>query len=1176
MPRHGISATGTEREAPARRPRGGFIGRWPIRRKLVLLVVLPMVIMIAGGSVIALQSFREYQRTTKIRELVDVSVNATRLSTALGLEFSIRQSSVLGEMSNPLESNPPGLKFKTLDEAVKNTDEQARQLDAAIEGVGTDQLSSELSDHIWNYHRSIGDLPAYRQALTPTSKYQGDAVYTEVINGINAAQGYLRNMIRSANSATVGFKPDLTTQVSQDTVYSLTSASQYASEERSIMAKALIDAEISQTYYSEMTTAASQSQVEIRQVADSGTESQQEQLSQLSDTDSIVTQYRQDLVSLLSTPDRPLPQDSASVKMRKDISKNIGGYNRTVNERIMILYGVVETANVGLLDHTEKVQSQALWESSVVAGAMIAVIVLVALVVASIARTITIPLRRLRAGAIDLTRVRLPQAVRTIETEGPEAIVPLPTALPEGVSAGPETHEVASAVDGLGAEAIRLATAQVRLRHALDEAFTSMSRRSQTMVEKQLAIIDELESSEEDPEQLRNLFRLDHLAARMRRYNDNLLVLAGSSVRTRSAAPVPVADVFRAATSEMEQYERVRLQPVSGASISGPAAGGLIHLLAELLDNAAMYSPPTSPIMLTSAFTPDGGMQIEVGDAGVGIPPTELAELNARLKTPGVIDMQVPSRMGLFVVARLAQRGGFQVQLSPRDGGPGTVAEVIVPAPHVVGAPGNTGDTPRMSAVQADRPAPMQADAPQPIQPPAPPAPPVAPVPPAPEPPRAAPRPPSRPATDDKPGVLPSRTPGAALSSGPLAGAGAAGSGAAPGAGPGAPAGPGQPPAGPFGQAWPSPFEPAGGRPQSQPRRETPGGTRQPATIRPAGVSSPPPTASQALEQGSGRQGRPGDAAQPQKPAGQPHGSQESGAPAGQPQQPQNPAGAPQAPFTPQSPAGGQPPKAPPGLQQLFGSMREATTSDTGSLPTRQLKSGSGRSRQPGAPGGQGSGQGPATPSRPTAGAPIPWAHPQPPAEPAAPPARPQGPEASMPGAVPELSASDGPTPIFDSISMWFNDAAVAEPKPPVVEKKERQEVDVRSEPEQGAPVTGRWANLGDQRWLATNARAAAAPDVAGNTTSGLPRRRPGANLLPSAATAAAAAPPAPASPVALPAVDAEVVRGRLGDYQRGLASARRSRQATGNDNSAGGLFTAARGGDNTSGQKPGKQGGDQ
>jgi hypothetical protein len=187
---------------------------------------------------------------------------------------------------------------------------------------------------------------------------------------------------------------------------------------------------------------------------------------------------------------------------------------------------------------------------------------------------------------------------------------------------------------------------------------------------------------------------------------------------------------------------------------------------------------------------------------------------------------------------------------------------------------------------------------------------------------------------------------------------------------------------------------------------------------------------------------------------------------------------------------------------------------------------------------------------------------------------RPADPNAPMIGDAPDLATMDeGPTPIFDSISMWFNDSAIVDGKPTVKEEKNKQEIDLREERSATTSATSRWASLGDQRWLATNARAAAAPEVAGNTTAGLPRRRPGANLLPSAHQTAAS--PAAVAAAKL-AVNAEVVRGRLGDYQRGLASARRSRQSSGVDASAGSLFTAARGGDTTTGHKLGEQGGDQ
>ena len=373
-------------------------------------------------------------------------------------------------------------------------------------------------------------------------------------------------------------------------------------------------------------------------------------------------------------------------------------------DRLEAIVGVTTQSALETRGFAQDAERAALWRAGFVAAAVLVTLAIVTTLLATIARSVTLPLRRLRSGAVEVASVQLPAAVARIEQDGSAADITLPPVLPADSAVGPETLEVARAVDDLGAEAVRLATAQVRLRRALDEAFVSMSRRSQAMVEKQLGIIDELESQEQDPDQLRNLFRLDHLAARMRRYNDNLLVLAGSAVRTRATAPVKVAELFRAATSEMEQYERVRLQPVSGASISGTVAGELVHLLAELLDNAAMYSPPSSAIVLSAAFTADGGLQIEVLDAGVGISPGELDRLNARLAQPESIDTQVPSRMGLFVVARLARRGGFGVMLQSRPDASGTVAMVRVPPALVIGAPGSTGEQPRSRSAGARRP----------------------------------------------------------------------------------------------------------------------------------------------------------------------------------------------------------------------------------------------------------------------------------------------------------------------------------------------------------------------------------------------------------------------------------------------------------------------------------------
>ena len=926
-----------------------------------------------------------------------------------------------------------------------------------------------------------------------------------------------------------------------------------------------------------------------------------------------INSFRKDASVVFNDPNLVNPADLRTAASEAEPSFRSAATQRLQNLDAVV-GGIVADAESGASDSARS----ALVRVGIVGGGALLLLLLVTAFTAAVARSVSVPLRRLRSAAVETANVRLPAAVQQIEDEGPEAPVVLPPVLPPGEAGGPETAEVARAVDGLTSEAVRLASGQVRLRRSLDDAFVSMSRRSQSMVEKQLAIIDELERTEEDPDQLRNLFRLDHLAARMRRYNDNLLVLAGSVVRTRSNAPVPIADVFRAATSEMEQYERVRLQPVSGAAVSGPAAGGLIHLLAELLDNAAMYSPPTSPILMAAAFTADGGLHLEITDSGVGIPASELAELNMRLAAPGSFDMQVPSRMGLYVVARLAQRGGFGVQLAQRAGAAGTVAEVVVPAQLVIGGSGLIAEP---SPTQASLPqlgVPAGARAPRspargvPVGSPAPaagsrPVPvggvaaheperdtaPVGRVPAAGDPPgtTSPATPPGIPvvASDESISPLPSRRPGAALAAGPLA------------ATPSASAAPAAP--SPFEASAAAPFEASNGQGAAAgragggfgaPGRPLAAGTT-PVIRRPTGAGAPSaataaaaaaaaraaraggsgPGAASALfaARGPATDGRgtppvedvPTDDQRGARPEDLPDGSllapetsRTSGSGGPRPDEPRTP-GAPDP-----APATAEP--APAGSEQAGSDLPTSPGHDgpadlPGDLP------GDHPGDLPGDMPGDMPGDVPADVPTHTAGASDASA----PAVPA--PAEP------LSGEIPAASVERAATPIFDTVSMWFTTDSGS--------GRIDRVIDLRDRPTDDGSRTGshRWTALGDQRWLATNARAAAAPEVAGTTEVGLPRRRPGANLIPSAASAAPATSPGgrPDAHRRAPAVagargegpgrvDADAVRGRLSSYQRGLTSARRARHLPAN--SSDGALSGGAGGDNDSGRSSGDQGG--
>lgn len=314
-------------------------------------------------------------------------------------------------------------------------------------------------------------------------------------------------------------------------------------------------------------------------------------------------------------------------------------------------------------------------------------------------RSLTRSLRVLRTSALDVAQRRLPQAVENMRAGS----VPDVAVEPVPLHTRDEVGQVARAFDTVHGQALKLAADQAALQSNVSSMFVNLSRRSQALVERQLQLIEQLESNEQDPDQLSNLFQLDHLATRMRRNSENLLVLAGTDLAKRNVAPVPLVDVLRAAVSEIEQYQRIVVQAPPQATVVGRATSDVIHLLAELLDNATNFSPPESQVVMSSMRAQDGSIVVEIADSGVGMADHELTDANRRLATPSAVDVSASRRMGLFVVGRLGARHGISVHLGGAlMGGPGggLTASVTLPA-HLVtlsGDPNETGPTPRVVA----------------------------------------------------------------------------------------------------------------------------------------------------------------------------------------------------------------------------------------------------------------------------------------------------------------------------------------------------------------------------------------------------------------------------------------------------------------------------------------------
>jgi signal transduction histidine kinase len=320
-------------------------------------------------------------------------------------------------------------------------------------------------------------------------------------------------------------------------------------------------------------------------------------------------------------------------------------------------------------------------------------------------RWITRPLRALADQAALMAGQRLPAAVQEIlDTPVDESVVQ-PDVEPVRVQAGGEVHEVAVALNQVQDSAISLAVEQAMLRRSIADAYVNLGRRNQNLLSRQLEFITMLENDESDPDTLEHLFRLDHLATRMRRNAESLLVLAGLAPPRTWSAPVAMGDVVRGALGEVEGYQRVRLRHVDEARVDGTAAADVSHVIAELVENALSFSPPDADVEVYGRRD-DNHYVITIIDTGIGMHDDELESANALISSASALTV-APSRfLGHYVVAQLAARHGLGVHLASSPGG-GLTASIAVPiellgtqkAPEVAAAPSAPAIDPTTGAV---------------------------------------------------------------------------------------------------------------------------------------------------------------------------------------------------------------------------------------------------------------------------------------------------------------------------------------------------------------------------------------------------------------------------------------------------------------------------------------------
>ncbi|WP_051125042.1 sensor histidine kinase [Amycolatopsis benzoatilytica] len=356
---------------------------------------------------------------------------------------------------------------------------------------------------------------------------------------------------------------------------------------------------------------------------------------------------------------------------------------------VNLAHQVQQALLVKLQEKTDALAAQArastIWDGGIVIGVLLVAGVLSVV----IARSLLRPLRILRRTALEVADHQLPEAVQRLLTEPdptPEnmrrraAIAPVPVFTRE------EVGQVARAFDAVHGEAVRLAAEQAMLRENVNAMFVNLSQRSQDLVERQLSVLDRMEAGEQDPDTLGGLFELDHLATRMRRNSENLLVLSGTDLVREDTGPVVADEIIGAALSEVEDYQRIEVGPAPALAVRGDVVNDLVHVVSELLENATRYSGAQSPVTVESARTPEGAWRVEITDRGAGMPQAEIDRTNARLAHPPEVDVEVSRRMGLFVVATLAERHAIQVSLRLAEGR-GLTATVVVPSGLITEAP---------------------------------------------------------------------------------------------------------------------------------------------------------------------------------------------------------------------------------------------------------------------------------------------------------------------------------------------------------------------------------------------------------------------------------------------------------------------------------------------------------
>ncbi|TLS44114.1 HAMP domain-containing protein [Streptomyces montanus] len=663
---------GSEPAAPPASSGGRFSPRnWRVPTRLNAILLIPVLVGLVMGGFQVKGSIDTWNEAKDAEKIAGIVASASEYAAALLNERDMSAQPLLDGKQNDDD--------KVVERVRATTDEKAAAFHASVEGMPSG----------YGLERRLALVEKAEPQLTNLRK----AAYTTAMDPVKTEEGYVaveHYLLEFSNELGLG-TGNITSY--GRTVYAVALAKGAASLQRSIGMHLLVKPSDNETIYNQQrvafTSYAYLENIAIQEYVSGGTQQDSDRLKAVM---AQKTKEGEQRVAEAKRQAEAAGKDFVAPPSMKKMVQGVAAEQPAALAEKGITPATWMAASTAKFDGYDEIESDLIGRAvadagqiasdaqrdAIVNGAIVIVALLAAFIIASLmARQMSRSMRQLRNAAFGIAEQRLPMLVDQLSRTDPGRVDTRVAPIP--ISSTDEIGEVARAFDQVHREAVRLAAEQALLRGNINAIFTNLSRRNQSLIEGQLTLITDLENNEADPDQLENLFRLDHLATRMRRNGENLLVLAGEEPGRRWDQPVPLVDVLRAASSEVEQYERIELSGVPEAEIHGRAVTDLVHLLAELLENATTFSSPQTKVRVTATRLPDGRVMVEIHDKGIGLTAEDFADINHKLANPPTVDAAISQRMGLFVVGRLSDRHGIRVQLRPSGEQAGTTSLVMLP-----------------------------------------------------------------------------------------------------------------------------------------------------------------------------------------------------------------------------------------------------------------------------------------------------------------------------------------------------------------------------------------------------------------------------------------------------------------------------------------------------------------